>query len=153
MRLPWVNLVCGGFHFEQAVYLAEIFHGSTGDVVRVAAVTNAAEEPEYSLSNAKVSAACYDSLWVRVRWNCVIIDTRWLCFVINVDQRDYFIVPSSSQNYSFIIVGVLIFLWDSWNSKLVLVCVAVDLWNHYLWLLLLASIITFTVLIIFFGDS
>ncbi|XP_050711278.1 protocadherin Fat 4-like isoform X8 [Eriocheir sinensis] len=48
--LPWVNLVCGGFHFEQALYTAEILHLNTGEVMRVVAVTNSTEDLTYSLS-------------------------------------------------------------------------------------------------------
>lgn len=54
--LPWVNLVCGGFHFEQTIYYAEFPHLTTGEVVKVVAVSNATEDPTYSLSNAQVPA-------------------------------------------------------------------------------------------------
>ena len=49
--------MCGGLHFEQAQYVAEIFYQSIEKVVKVTAITNNVDdELEYSLSTTKSSA-------------------------------------------------------------------------------------------------
>lgn len=52
--LPWHYLVCGGLHFEQEQYSAEIFYLSDGPVLRVHAVSLPDKELEYSLSTTKI---------------------------------------------------------------------------------------------------
>ena len=57
VNLPWKHIVCGGLHFEQEQYVAEIFYQSIEKVVKVTAITNNVDdELEYSLSTTKSSA-------------------------------------------------------------------------------------------------
>ncbi|XP_063841158.1 uncharacterized protein LOC135089487 isoform X4 [Scylla paramamosain] len=71
VNLPWKYIVCGGLHFEQAQYVAEIFYESIGKVVKVTAILSILnEELEYSLSDGYESKKYFNidskSGWITV---------------------------------------------------------------------------------------
>ncbi|XP_045128384.1 protocadherin Fat 4-like isoform X8 [Portunus trituberculatus] len=70
VNLPWKHIVCGGLHFEQAQYVAKIFHQSIGNVVKVTAISGNMDELEYSLSDGYPSNKYFNinskSGWITV---------------------------------------------------------------------------------------